>query len=239
MNKEANKQIANQTPFKTCVVIVGLCLIMAGIELWIAPSYFWRSVDKIILFILIPIALARRQGQRLHFLFTAKKQPQWLSTLIIAILIYCTLIALYILLADFLPLHTIQAAVERNVAVERHNFIAVALYIAFINAFIEEFFFRGVACLALQKPRAQIWVYVFSAAVFSLYHAPMLRGWSSLPIILLGLFALFIGGIFFACLNRTTGHIWRSYATHLSANLAINTLGLHMFGIIHLPFLAA
>lgn len=230
-------KISGHLVFQAAIITL-LCLLMATIELWLTPSYFWRSVDKIILFILIPLILAYQQGQNLHFLFFSKSPQQWLSTLGIAIFIYCSLILLYFLMADFLPLNTIQAAIERNVAVGRNNFIAVALYIALINAFIEEFFFRGVACLALQKHREKIWVYIFSASIFSLYHAPMLRGWSSLPIILLGLTALFISGIFFAWLNRATGHIWRSYAIHLSANLAINTIGLHMFDFIHLPFLS-
>jgi hypothetical protein len=43
---------------------------------------------------------------------------------------------------------------------------------------------------------------------------------------------LFVGGLIFDKLNEKNGNILSSWLVHMMANLAINTIGLMMFGIL-------
>ncbi|NMA90366.1 MAG: CPBP family intramembrane metalloprotease, partial [Amphibacillus sp.] len=52
------------------------------------------------------------------------------------------------------------------------------------------------------------------------------------PLFILLVFSLFVAGILFNWINDKTGSIYGSYFVHAASNLAINTIGLHLFGII-------
>ena len=72
---------------------------------------------------------------------------------------------------------------------------------------------------------------VFSAAAFAAYHVAILDGWFSWWVYGLCMLGLFLGGLIFNYLDRR-GSLLPSWLAHAGANLAINTVGLIMFGIL-------
>ena len=106
------------------------------------------------------------------------------------------------------------------------------IYISFINSLLEEFFFRGFAFLSLKRLTGRGFAYVFSSLSFALYHVAMMIGWFSLPLFMLMLAGLFVGGMIFNYLNEKCENVYTSWLVHMFANLGINTVGFILFGII-------
>lgn len=101
--------------------------------------------------------------------------------------------------------------------------------ISFVNSFLEEFFFRGFSFLSLKECLNRNLAYTFSSAMFALYHIAMTVGWFSLPVVLLALLGLYIGGIIFNYINERFNTIYLSWLIHMFANFATNTIGYMLF----------
>ena len=71
--------------------------------------------------------------------------------------------------------------------------------------------------------------YFISAFAFSAYHIAMMIGWFALPVVLLALLGLFVGGIIFNYFNEKYENIYLSWLVHMFANFAINTVGFILF----------
>lgn len=97
---------------------------------------------------------------------------------------------------------------------------------------MEEFFFRGFAFITLAPHTGRKFAYAFSSVCFAVYHAGMMRGMFELPILLLVFLGLFIGGCIFNHLNESSENIYTSWAAHMFANFAINTVGFIILGVI-------
>ena len=133
---------------------------------------------------------------------------------------------------DVFDFSGITSALTNNIGVNGDNFIFVSLYISFVNSLLEEFFFRGFSFLTLRRISSSKFAYIFSAAVFSLYHVAMMIGWFSAGVFIIILAGLFAGGLIFNYLNDKSGTIYPSWFVHMFANFAINTVGFILFGII-------
>lgn len=221
------------------IMIFTVVVVMLLMDRFLTLPYTTRSIYKILLFLLFPIILGGSiRWFDLFSVFRRKSNKRSLiPALALGLGVYGFLIVLYIILKDILNLDQIKVALESSVAVTRDNFIIVALYISFVNSFLEEFFFRGFAYLKLKDKMPKIGATLISATAFSLYHFAMVEGWASPLLVILGLVGLFLSGIIFNAINDKFDHIYHSYLVHVFANLAINTIGLQMFGIIDLPFL--
>lgn len=223
------------------LLIIGLgCLVVYFIDVQADFTYWERAGVKILLFLVVPLIYVWFMPRTdLFSIFRQKERTGGLKkSLILGLLVYGGLLALYVLLKDFIDLGTIEASMAENMMITRDNFIAVALYISFINSFLEEFFFRGFAFLKLKRKTGRLAAYGISSLAFSIYHFSIIDGWVSPLLTVLGLAGLFLSGMFFNFINEKNENIWNSYMVHMFANFAINTIGLQMFGIINLPFLA-
>jgi membrane protease YdiL (CAAX protease family) len=109
------------------------------------------------------------------------------------------------------------------------QFVLAAIYTVFVNSFIEELFFRGYVFKGLLKNRKI--AYIFSSALFALYHVTIFKSWFSLPVFLLTMVGLFIGGLIFSYFVEKSNSFLASYLIHISADLAIVGIGIHVLGI--------
>ena len=127
---------------------------------------------------------------------------------------------------DFSGLTT---ALTAGTGVRRENFLWVALYISFVNSLLEEFFFRGFGFLLLRRYLPRRPALGLSCLAFALYHVAMTLGWYGLPVQLLTLAGLALGGWIFCRLDEHSGSLWLSWVVHLGANLATNAIGFLLF----------
>lgn len=213
----------NRKAFCIVLSICLACLAMALVETVFQPGYLVKSAVKIALFLGTVLffgdfrGLFRREGLAFAAALGAG--------------IYLFLLAAFFLFRSFIDLGSIAAGLLGKEGVSAENFLWVALYISVVNSGLEELLFRGLAYLRLREHTSERFAMVFSAAAFAAYHVAILSGWFDWWIYGLCLAGLFVGGLIFNALDRR-GAILPSWLAHAAANLAINTIGLMMFGLV-------
>ncbi len=228
-------KIKERTNLKTILplLIFISCLIMFWVETLLQPGYLGKSIIKLFLFALLPILYFWFHKPKISLGFCSIPQGKpLLYCLFWGIGVYGVIIGAYFLFAAFIDLPSIAALLQDNLAVNKENFIFVAIYISVINSFLEEFFFRGMAYFPLAAAWGKRQAALFSAATFSLYHVAILLGWFPLWMFFLALAGLFLAGLFFLWLDEQYDTILCSWLVHGCANLAINTIGFMMFDIL-------
>ena len=211
-----------QTQRILCATVL-ICLSMAFVESVLQPGYAVKSAIKLLLFAAAVCSLGdvrrwfRREGLGLGLLLGGG--------------IFAVILLAFFLFRPFLDLDAIAAGLLGKEGISRENFLWVALYISIVNSALEELLFRGLGYLELRKHTPEGFAVVFSAAAFAAYHVAILDGWFTWWVYGLCMLGLFLGGLIFNLLDRR-GSLLPSWLAHAGANLAINTVGLIMFGLI-------
>lgn len=210
-----------------------LCAIaMTIIDGIVQPSYAIKSAIKIVLFLFLPLGYFAlfRAWDELKSLFSLKKW-ELLVALGLGVGAFLVITGGYMLISRFFDLDTIILARTAAGGVSAANFLYVSTYIALVNSLLEEFFFRGFAFLSMKKLSSRRFAYGFSAALFAVYHFGMVGG-GNLMVSLVAMAGLFAAGLILNALNERSGSILTSWLLHMCANLAINTVGFYVFGMI-------
>ena len=197
------------------------CAVMALVETVLQPGYLVKSCIKWVLFLGLSIGSLRgslrREGLGLGLCLGGG--------------IFAVILAAFFLFRDFIDLRAIADGLLGKEGISRENFLWVALYISVVNSLLEELLFRGLGYLTLRQSAPEPFAMVFSAAAFAAYHIAILDSWFSWWVYGLCMLGLFLGGLIFNFLDRRGG-ILPSWLAHAGANLAINTIGLMMFGLV-------
>lgn len=209
-------------------LILFCCAGVSLIDGVLRPGYAAKSAAKVLLFGVVPLLFLRRRGADAGGLFRMERGALR-RALALAAAVFTLILGGYFALRGAADFSGIPAALAANAGVTRERFPVVALYIALINSLLEEFFFRGFAFLCLRRVLSPRPAAAFSATVFALYHVSILQGWFSPALYALAMFGLALGGLLFQWLDRG-GSLLPSYLVHMAANLAINTVGLILFG---------
>ena len=209
-------------------------ILMTIIDGYFSPSYFYKSIFKIILFLVVPlIYFIRFKDERnklySYFKFKTKALKQ---ALILALLVFTIILIGYFIFASYIDLNQIKESLTKGINVNKDNFIYVAIYISLFNSLLEEYFFRIYAFMFLRNNGSRLFAYIFSSLMFAIYHIGMMNTWFNPLIFLLALIGLMIGAMIFNYLNEKSQSIYPSWLVHMFANFAINSIGLFLFGII-------
>ena len=217
---------------KSAIIILllslALCVCMGLVDAVLSPPYAVKSAIKLFLFGAVPILyLLATKSFAPKKLFSLKGQHAKLIAPLAAGIFVVIMVAFFAL-RPFIDFSSITESLTADAGVTRENFIFVALYIALINSFLEEFFFRGFCFFSL-RPLGLPAAYIVSALLFSAYHVAFMDGWLSPVIFALALFGMALGGGIFAFLNHKTESLLPSYLVHMASNLATNLIGIIMF----------
>lgn len=207
-----------------------VCLIDAVIK----PNYFVKIPIKIVFFLVLPILFFifnKNDTSEFKKLFVFKKKG-FLTSIGLGIAVFAVIMGGYLLTKDLIDYSNVTKSLTESMGITADNFIYVAFYIAIINSFLEEFFFRGYGFITLEKYSSRKFAYLFSSGVFAVYHIGMLVGMFDIGALLLLLAGLAAGGCIFNYLNELNDNIYSSWFVHMFANFAINTVGLILFGIL-------
>jgi membrane protease YdiL (CAAX protease family) len=201
------------------------CAVMTVVDgLW-QPGYVIKSLVKVSLFLLIPFLCSLfHRGIAFRSLFRVTKKGFCLAVGL-GLAVFGVILGGYFLLSPYFDFSKIASSLTASTGVDKSNFLFVALYISFVNSLLEEVFFRGFVFTNLKTSCHRWFAHGFSALLFSLYHTAMMLGWFSLPLFLLVLVGLAVGGVIFNLLNEKGGTIFVSWIVHMFANFAINTIG--------------
>ena len=211
-----------QTQRILCTIVL-ICLSMAFLEAVIQPGYAAKSAIKLLLFTCTVFPLCDVLG----FL----RQEGLVLGLLLGCGIFAVILLVFFLFRPFLDLDAIAAGLMGKEGIGRENFLWVALYISIVNSLLEELLFRGLGYLELRRHAPEGFAMIFSAAAFAAYHVAILDGWFTWWVYGLCMLGLFLGGLIFNFLDRN-GSLLPSWLAHAGANLAINTVGLIMFGLL-------
>lgn len=213
------------------LTVVG-CLSMAWVETLLRPIYPIKSALKWLAFggcILVYAVLYR---DRAPFRVLRRSSPRTLlPALALSAAVFGVILGGCAILAPWLDLSAVTDSLGAKEGITAATFPFAAVYISLGNSFLEEFFFRGFAFLTLGKTGSPRLAWGFSALAFALYHVCIMDGWFHPALFLLLTAALAAAGLLFNWLDRE-GTLWPAWLVHMGANLAINLIGLRLFGIV-------
>lgn len=211
------------------ILVIIACIVMGIVDAVIQPGYAIKSAIKIIMFLLIPIVYGLFLKE-FNIKNLMKPDKKGLCIAIgLGFAVYAVVLGAYWVFKDVFDFSELTTSLNETTGVNKSNFIWVAIYISFVNSLLEEFFFRGFSFITLKKLTSRRFAYVFSSMVFALYHIAMMIGWFGLPVILISLVGLFIGGMIFNRFDEKSENIYLSWLIHMFANFATNTIGFVLF----------
>lgn len=222
------KKYLIMTSILTFSIIV--CLIDAVLQ----PNYFVKIPIKIIFFLALPLLFfIKNKSDFKDFkeLYVFRKKGI-LKAFLLGIAVYTVILSGYLLTRNIFDFSNVTSSLTEGMGITADNFIYVSLYISLMNSFLEEFFFRGYGFMTLKKHTSPKIAYIFSSAIFAIYHIGMLLDMFNIGVLLLLMFGLIAGGCIFNYLNERNNSIYPSWFVHMFANFAINTVGFILFGII-------
>lgn len=213
------------------ILVIIACIVMGIVDAVIQPGYAIKSAIKIIMFLLIPIVYGLFLKEfNIKNLMKPDKKGLCIA-ICLGFVIYGVVLGAYWIFKDVFDFSALTGSLNETTGVNKSNFIWVAIYISFVNSLLEEFFFRGFSFITLKKLTSRRFAYVFSSMVFALYHIAMMIGWFGLPVILISLVGLFIGGMIFNRFDEKRENIYLSWLIHMFANFATNTIGFILFAV--------
>ena len=214
-----------------CLLVLLGCAGMAWVEGVLQPIYPVKSAAKAALFSGLVLAYCLLTGDRTPLRTfsrcgkTALRPALWCAGLVLI-----GILGGYAVIGRYLDLSAIPDNLAAKEGITAAVFPYAAAYITLCNSLLEELFFRGFAFLTLKNVMDGPFPWLFSAGLFALYHLSITDGWAQ-PLLLAGMVAgLTLGGLFFNFLDRD-GSLWPGWIVHMAANLAINTIALHLFGV--------
>ncbi|MFI3114589.1 MAG: CPBP family intramembrane glutamic endopeptidase [Clostridia bacterium] len=209
--------------------LVTICIIIIAItDMIIKPPYIIKTCVKAPIFFFIPILYSKFYKCQSPFKFLKSNLQGLKIGLFLGIFIYSTIVITYLIANSLTDLSTIKTSLENNLGINAKNFFAIGLYVALVNSFLEEWFFRGFIFTEYKK-HSRFFAYIMSSLSFSIYHIAIMDGMFNIFLQILVLLGLFIGGTIFNYLNEKNENIYSSWFCHSFANFAMNTVGFIIF----------
>lgn len=204
--------------------VIICCIVMAIIEVIIEPAYSVKSILKIVLFLFVPLTLMKFQKEKVFTSSFSLNKKSILHLSVLGIIIYAIIIVAFFITNSFFDYSSLVASLSADQNVSQNSFVFIALYISFCNSLLEEFLFRFVAFIKLSEYTNKAFAYIFSSSMFALYHVAMIGSSFPLPLLLLALIGLAIGGAIFNYADDKSGNIYNSWIIHMFADFAIMTI---------------
>lgn len=200
-------------------------LVMSLIEKIVQPSYFIKSIIKLLVFSLAMFIYCIKYKENFFKLINLKKKGLSKGLILFMLFSYFVIIVGYLLLRNHIDLNGIRESLLNKEQLNKNNFIFIFSYIIFINSFLEESFFRGFIYNVFKKEGYEKIGVLFSALIFALYHIGIMDGWFNPFVMIVGVVGLFVTGFFLQDIVKREDNLLGSYLVHAIANLAINTIG--------------
>lgn len=204
-----------------------ICLIILYIsEQILLFPYVIKTFIKLPLFVGLPFLINRYWlKEKMRFKI---KRKDGIYLLVWSILVIGTIMLAYTFLKPYIDVNAIKEDFAERMQISRKYIYIAAIYTVVVNSFIEEYFFRGFIFKGLCKYGDVGIGYIISSLLFGIYHIAIFGTWFKLPLMLLMLFGLFVGGLIFAYFAKRTDSILGPWIIHLSADLIIIIIGLNI-----------
>lgn len=121
-----------------------------------------------------------------------------------------------------------KSAMQEVGLLHRNKFVLMALYWTFINALLEEYFWRWFIVSRAQSFLTKKGAIVLSALGFVAHHFLAMSLYFDLPTTLLACVGIFVAGIVWSALYLRYRNIFASYLSHIFADAAIFGIGYYV-----------
>jgi len=201
------------------------CILHAAMLFSPFNMYLYTSAFKVILFISFPIIYYKFiRGERfLNYIFVKGDKRNTKLAFLLGLGVFAFLWGAFFVLRPFIDSEMITYALEAN-GITADNFHFVFIYIVLINAFLEQFFFRGFVFGTIYREGFKKYAHLYSGVLFSVYHIPIMVGGVSFGILMLSVVGLVVAGLIFSFMMVKCKNIWGSLIVHVSANFALNLI---------------
>ncbi len=206
------------------ITVIISCIAMSIIEIAIEPAYFIKSILKIIFFLFAPLFFIKLQKERVFTDSFSLNKKSALKLSGLGVIIYVIIMLAFFMTKGIFDYSTLVNSLSEDQNVSQSGFIWIALYISFCNSLLEEFLFRFVAFIKLREYTTKKVAYIFSSCMFALYHVAMIGGSFPLPLLVLALIGLAVGGWIFDYVDDKSRNIYNSWIIHMFADFAIMTI---------------
>ena len=206
------------------IIIILCCVIMALFETVIEPAYIVKSATKAAVFLLLPLLTLKILKIKIFNGNFALKKKVILRLSALGLAIYGAIIGVFFLTKNVFDYSALVNSQMADQKIDSGGFIWIALYISFGNSFLEEFLFRFIAFIKLSEFMSKKFAYIFSSVMFAVYHIAFIGQSFPLPLLLLSLFGLAVGGFIFDLVDNKNGNIYYSWFIHMFADFAIMTV---------------
>ena len=194
--------------------------ILYYVDVALELSYFLKVLIKIGLLI-GSFILGKRIG--LDFSFLKPTRKAYKKGLAVSVLAFTAIIIGFLVVRNYLDYQVMIDEFKNKYQLTGFKFFAASAYLVVVNAFLEEYFFRGFIFFNLKNRK---FAYIFSSSAFSIYHISNFKNWFSNDLLVfLPLAGLFLSGLLFNYLDEKSGDIYNSYIPHFFADLAIVIIG--------------
>lgn len=214
----------NKKKYIIIAAVIICCVIFAVVDTVIEPPYAVKSALKIAAFLLLPAIAIKISGLKIFGSAFAIKITDVLKLLALGGCIYLIIIASYALTKGVFDYSGLVESLSKDQKVGRESFLPVAAYISFCNSFIEEFLFRQAAFIKLKELTDKRTAYCFSSLMFALYHVAMVGQSFPLPMTIISVAGLALGGLVFDWVDDKNGNIYGSWVIHMFADFALMTV---------------
>ena len=228
------KRIMNKKAVYITVSVIVCSVLMCLVDGVMQPSYPVKSAIKVCLFLIVPLCyfiINRSEFPAFKALFKPKKRDM-LIALGLGVLVYGFIVGGYFVLRGIIDFSGIVANLDGKTGINAGNLLYVAIYMSFVNSFLEEFLFRGFAFITLKRKTSRRFAYIFSSVMFAFYHSGVTAGYFNIGVFILTLVGLVAAGVIFDFLNERSGSIYTSWIVHMFANFGTNTAGFIILGVI-------
>lgn len=206
------------------ILIILSCIIMAVIETVIEPIYAVKSASKAVIFLVLPLITMKLLNIKIFGSAFVLNRKSVLKLLALGLSIYLLIMGGYALTKNLFDYSSLVESLSKDQKVDGGSFIWVAMYISFFNSFLEEFLFRQVAFIRLSEFTSKKSAYIFSSLMFAVYHVAMIAQSFPLPLLLVALVGLAVGGVIFDRVDEKSGNIYNSWFIHMFADFALMTV---------------
>ena len=228
------KRILNGKSIYIISALFIFSLAVTYIDAFVHPPYFSKIPIKILFFLVLPLlyfAFNKEAFKDFKSLFQFRKKGIGLS-LLLGIGIYVVIVGGFFPTRNVFDYSGVTKNLTSGMGITKDNYLYVAIYISFMNSFLEEFFFRGFGFIIMKKYTNRIFAYIFSPVLFALYHVGMTASMFEVMLLALVIIGLVAGGLIFNYLNEKNENIYSSWFTHMFANFAMHTVGFVLFGMV-------
>jgi membrane protease YdiL (CAAX protease family) len=199
--------------------------ILAGLHLWPGPvgnALYMAGKGALYLTPLVWWLLVRRR----RFPVARPPRGSLREGVLVGVVLGALIIAAYFLFGrSMMDPARLRVAAAASGFDTPMRYVVMATCICLLNALLEEYAFRWFLYSRCRALLGTLGGALLGALLFTAHHVLVLMAYFEWPIVLLGSFGVFVGGLIWQGLYERRGSVWPAYVSHMIVDVALMAIG--------------